>query len=464
MNTDKAVGQILSEANDLAAQGRQSEAIWLLENHTAEFLNVLALMYHHYLGDKNKAERLLAAALDVKPGNWLVYSNLAHVRAIADEQQHALSAAIKAAQCCDNSTHEPYYNLGVILADLGRTSDAALMYEEAYKISPENNGIAYNLATTLLKLGRFNEGWPLFEKRFTTSPVTENFVKRFKQPTWDGKKTKQSLCVFSEQGIGDFLQFARFLPEIKKKVGKLIVEVQNPVGKLLEANPQLKIDQIVTRPDETDGLPGPWSDLCVSINSLPALLQIDHESQIPNKTYLHAPKRMKHRGFPKNKLKVGLCWAGNSNHKKDSTRSMALSWLRPFADVPNVQTYSLQKGGFAVRQWPTGWIDLNQGINEYPLIDLTKFIEDFADLAYFVNQLDLVITVDTGLAHLVGAMGKPVWMMLPADRCDWRWGDAGEKSVWYPSMKIFRQPKYNDWKSVIDEVVSQLSSYRTSQD
>ena len=152
-------------------------------------------------------------------------------------------------------------------------------------------------------------------------------------------------------------------------------------------------------------------------------------------------------------MKIGICWGGNSDHARDFLRSMPIIAMKELIECKNVQCYSLMKGVKTKRDWPQGSIDLNEGIESFSVIDMSKKIQNFTDLANIIESLDLVITVDTGLAHLCGAMGKPVWILL-AKHCDWRWFDDVETTPWYPSARLFRCK--TTWKDLIHEVVESL--------
>ncbi len=461
MYTDKAIIDIFTELHVLSTQGRAGESLYLAEMYAVEFLNSLALNYYQLFGDTAKAEKLFNAALEVQPGNWRVYSNISHIMATEDRLEDALSPAYKAAQCLGQEpVCDPIYNLGVILSELGRDAEGVEMYRKALLINPDHALSQYNMGLGLLKMKQYEGGWKWFECRFKTGEKATAFRERFSQPEWDGRAAKKkSICVYSEQGLGDFIQFVRFLPRLKKYFRKVVVEVQDPMADLM--GPHLGFDALLTRTNDANVPPAPKTDFCVSVNSLAGLLGVRGDGDIPGEPYLFAPKGVR-QGFPKKKLKVGIAWSGNADHTKDRTRSLVLEWLRPLGDVPNIQIYSLQKFSLPVRRWGKQLVNVDMGRENFPMTDLAPEIENFGDVARLINQLDLVVTVDSGLAHLAGAMGKPVWTLL-SQRNDWRWGQSGESTAWYPSMRLFRQPSYGDWKSVIDKVVTELSSLQTSR-
>jgi len=454
MNLDKILIGMHEESCRLHAEGRDSEALFTCEQLAVQSLNTLGLAYCGYLPNYDKAINCFFDALKIEPSNWLLWSNICHVRSLQERHKEALSAAIQSIKFSDGIAFDPYYNAGVTLTALGRCKEAVEMYRAALQISPEHSQINYNLGLCLLRIGEWKDGWEKYEYRFKTSELTGRFKDRFIQDQWDGRKfKKKSLAVYSEQGLGDFIFFARFLPMVKALGGKVICEVQEPLKDVIGKN--LKIDELVSRPNNTEWPAPPDSDYAVSISSLPRILKIDSLDKVPNRPYIAAPNKPRPRGFSNKKFNIGLCWAGNSDHQRDYTRSMFLNHFKPLADNPKVQLFGLVKGVRNQRKWPEGVVDLNYGIDDFPMVNLENQINGFGDLAHYINHLDLVLTVDTGLAHLAGAMGKPVWVLLGKET-DWRWGDDATTSAWYPSMRLFR--RQDTWENLVSEVITQLPS------
>lgn len=447
MNLDHILSFIYVESTRLNDQGSHSEAIYTSEQFAVQALNTLGLIY---CNNKmfEKSIHAFESAVKIDEGNWLLWSNIAHVYSVQDNRPKALEAALRSVEYCNKKVFDPYYNSGVILTSLNRIEEAIEMYRTALQIKPNDENANYNLGLLLLRKGLCKEGWEKYEYRFKTSKLTGTFRKRFIQQHWDGRKYKnKSLLVYSEQGLGDFIFFARFLPMVKKLGGKLIVEVQKPLKNIISHN--LKIDELIIRENNTDWPIAPETDYCISVSSLPHVLKIYSENQIPTNPYIFAPKKPKPE-FSKKKFNIGLCWCGNPDHPRDCQRSMFIQQFKPLTEIKNVEFYRLLKGVEGKRNWPSGCVNTFKGIENFPMHDLE--IEDYADLAHFVNHLDLVITVDTGLAHLAAAMGKPVWMILGSE-FDWRWGDQ-QNTAWYPSIKMFRRK--NTWENVIQDIKQEL--------
>lgn len=436
----------------LHAEGRDSEAIFVCERVAIQSLNALGLAYCNYFREYEKALSCFYDVLKIDKSNWLIYSNICHVYSLQEKHQESLDAIYQSIKFSGGSAFDPFYNAGVALTSLNRVAEAVNMYRIALQLNPAHEQTSYNLSLCLLRLGQYQEGWDLYEYRFKINDYTKNFRKRFIQDHWDGRKIKKkSLLVYSEQGLGDFIMYSRFLPMVKDLVAKTIVEVQLPVVPVLGEN--LKIDKIIPRNNNMDWPKPEDTDYCISVCDLPKILKIDSVDKIPNQSYIFAPKRPKPKNFSDKKLKIGICWCGSSDHQRDNTRSMYLEQFRPLTDKKNIQLYGLLKGVSGERKWPTGIVNLSAGIENFPMINLADQINDFGDLAHFINHLDLVVTVDSAIAHLAGAMGKPVWVLLGKET-DWRWGDA-ETTLWYPSVKLFRRK--DTWENLISEVITQLS-------
>jgi tetratricopeptide (TPR) repeat protein len=450
MNLDKILFDFYEESNKLHSQGRHSELIFDYEKIVVNSLNNLGLSYSTYLKEYEKALSCFHSALKIDKSNWLLYSNLCHVYSLQGKYEESLEAVNQSIKFSGGNFFDPFYNAGVILTFLNKIPESIEMYRLALKLKPEEEQASYNLGLCLLRLGQYQEGWDLYQYRFKTNETTKQFKKRFTQDHWDGKKIKKkSLLVYSEQGLGDFIFFSRFLPMLKTLCGSVIVEVQEPLVSIVKNN--FKVDEVISR-NGSNFSEVKNTDYCVSVCDLPKILKIDSVEKIPSQPYILPPKKQKIKNFYNKKIKIGICWCGNPDHQKDETRSMYLEQFKPLAMKNNVQLYGLVKGVSGERKWSSGLVNLNKNIDQFPMINLADQINDFSDLSYFINHLDLVITIDSGVAHLAGAMGKPVWILLGKET-DWRWGDE-ENVFWYPSAKLFRRK--DTWENLISEVVNQL--------
>lgn len=333
------------------------------------------------------------------------------LRAVAMEPQHAGGRVI----------------LGGLYGMLARTEEAGEQLRRALDLSPHMPAARWNYALWLLLHGRYAKGW----QEYRWGIVNRERRVRHVQAEWDGYRRCDTLFAWAEQGLGDTLQFLRFLPDARRRSGakRIILEVQEQLVGLLAGHPFA--DEVITQ--QLDGaMPGTWEEH-VSLMSLPGCLGTTLET-IPAEPYIwQEPKRGHIPG------RVGICWAGNPAHPNDRNRSLSLEMIEPLLDVEGVLWTCLQK-------------DANlPGAASFAL-------NDFADTAEIVSELDLVITVDTAIAHLAGAMGKPVWILLPAVG-DFRWLLGREDSPWYPSARLFRQEVPGEWGPVIERVKEALCAF-----
>jgi Flp pilus assembly protein TadD len=335
-------------------------------------------------------------------------------------------------------------NLGVALQAAGKPHEALEVLELALRAHPENADLHYNRALSLLLLGRFEEGWKEFEWRFRTSDQA-NPLRVSTTTRWQGGPVDdKTVLLVAEQGVGDTIQFARFIPELRRQCRKVMVECQPELISLLRTCKG--IDALVERGRR----PGPMIDMWAPLMSLPFLLGEVHPSGSSVVPYLaaDAPRAEHWRKCTSHshlRARVGLVWAGNPHHKNDKHRSCAPVYFTPLIIATEVAWFSLQKAdGITL---PAEW--------NGAVIEVGSKLADFWDTAAAIESLDLIITVDTAVAHLAGALRKPVWLLLPFAP-DWRWMLGRSDSPWYPSMRIFRQPAPGDWRSVIDVVSREL--------
>ncbi len=323
------------------------------------------------------------------------------------------------------------------------------LYRRALDKDPAHADAAFGLANVMLVQGRLGEGWPLYRARFD---VMQTWLEG-PWPEWRGEEIRgKGLYVCAEQGLGDTIQFARYIPLLKERGIKVFFSFQPPLGRLLEC---LK-SHAVLLPYEEIEIGKIDVDFQTALLELPSLLGINEISQIHSPpSYLDVSDetveywRNLTAGFDSH-LKIGLVWAGNPNHINDHNRSVALSMFEPLGEIPGVRLFSLQIGEAArqIESCDTGM----------KIIDLTDKIDDFADTAGLIENLDLVVSVDTATAHLAGALGKPVVILLPYSP-DWRWFLDREDSPWYPSATLLRQPEPGKWGPVIEKLVGIIKNW-----
>lgn len=383
-----------------------------------------------------------ALALDASVSE--IHSNLGNLlahRGQLDEAEATLRQAIALAP--DSAI--AHANLGVLLVKAGREPEAEACLRQALAVQPDYQLARLNLGFLLLGQGRLAEGWVLHEARYHPDlPDNAIPMPHADYPCWQGERLEgKSILVMTEQGLGDELHFCRYLPLLKQRGARQLTFCCKPALRpLLETLEG--VDTLCTVQEQTAQAP---HDYWVMLLSLPLRFGTTLDNIPARLPYLHAPTR--NMGFwqtclPEGGLRVGLAWRGNPDHDNDADRSLPdLSVLAPLWSVPGVRFFSLQKG--------TQEADALSSPHERPLVALGQDLHDFADTAAIVAQLDLVICVDTSLAHLAGALNIPCWVMLPAYRPDWRWLQGRSDSPWYPgALRLFRQTQRQDWAGVVE--------------
>lgn len=339
-----------------------------------------------------------------------------------------------------------HYNFGSLLQRLHRFDEAIACYRRAVVLEPDCVEAHWNLGLTLLRLGRFREGWPEYEWRWHR-PGTP--VEHRGAPAWDGGPLKgKTLLLVCEQGLGDTLQFIRYIRQFGGLDGPVILRCQAELLSLLRDTPG--VDRIVATGD-----PLPPFDVQASLMSLPLLFGTTTVESIPADVPYLPPAAGPTLVLPESGYRVGLVWGSSPT---DPSRSCPLAALARLSQVPDLRLFSLQKGPHAS--------DLARMPNVEGIRDLTDRIGDMADTAALIRQLDLVITVDTSVAHLAGALGRPVFILLP-HLADWRWLLDREDSPWYPTARLFRQRTPDDWDEVVtrleEALVQRIRAWRSSR-
>jgi tetratricopeptide (TPR) repeat protein len=346
---------------------------------------------------------------------------------------------------------EALNNRGNALRELGRVEEALASYSAAIAIKPDYANAHWNEALTRLSAGDFARGWEKYEWRWRLDQLRDH-QRDFHAPLWVGRQelSGKTILLHAEQGFGDTLQFCRYAPAIAAMGASVVLEVQAPLKSLLRSLPG--VEQVVGQ-----GEPLPPLDFHCPLMSLPLAFGTELGTIPAHSPYLRANPF--HTAARRERLakfdgaKIGLVWAGSAwahipaASWMDRRRSMRLQQMRELGTIDHITLVSLQKGE------PAGQAqDPPEGM---ALVDWTEELRGFADTAALVEALDLVITVDTSVAHLAGALGKPVWVLNRHDRC-WRWLRDREDTPWYPSMRLFTQPSPSDWGTVIRRVAAEL--------
>jgi tetratricopeptide (TPR) repeat protein len=348
-------------------------------------------------------------------------------------------------------------NRGNTLLDLGRMPEALQAHEAAVERDPHHPGAQYNLALTRLRMGDWKRGWSGYEARWRFREV-HRVPRVFRQPRWQGEPLEgRRILLHGEQGLGDTIQFCRYATLVAARGGYAILQVQPPAERLLRS---LAVVRSGAAEIALLGAAAPEVDLECPLLSLPAVFETTPDTVPWAGAYLGAEPEIvyeKQQQFPSvchgtETLRVGLAWAGNPRYKADAQRSMALDTFIPLLRTSGITWVSLQKGP-AVEQI--------QGLPSNIFVwNGSSEDSDLAETAALLATLDLVISTDTCIAHLAGAMGKPVWILLP-HLGDWRWMQQLKTTPWYPTARLVRQGFAGDWIGVVEQAIGELNKIRS---
>lgn len=344
---------------------------------------------------------------------------------------------------------QAHNSLDRLLSHPGDRAAALLCYLRTATLPPESLRFLYYAALAHLLLGEFAAGWRYYEYRWHT----KNYCapqRNFAPPRWRGEPLNGArIFLHAEQGFGDTLQFVRYVPLVAARGGEVVLEVQPELQRLLAG--MEGATQVISYGDALSDFA--WH---CPLLSLPFAFETELASIPAHVPYLRANavaaqkwrlRLADNSRVGDEKMRVGLVWAGSPKHVRDHERSISLPQFAPLAQV-DARFYSLQKGRASELS-----LHIPAGMQ---LVDSAPELKDFADTAALLSNVDLLITVDTAVAHLGGALGKPVWVLLTYAP-DWRWMLQREDSPWYPTMRLFRQPTPGDWESVIDQVATELA-------
>jgi hypothetical protein len=408
---------------------------------------ILAIgLQHHRAGRLEQAEAIYRQILQVAPD----HPDALHFLGLIAHQVGQFDAAIRyleQAIARVSQSAELQNSLGVACRSKGKLEEAAGHLRQALALKPSYADAHYHLGLALLLSGNLARGFIEHEWRWQSETFRrgsrEDQRPALPKSFWNGAELNgQTILLHSEQGLGDTIQFIRYAPLVARRGGRVIVMCQPEVRSLLESVPG--VSKVIQWGD-----PLPEFDVRVPLLSLPRLFGTTLATipaQIPY-IGLPAPARLRLPAPLGPGMRVGLGWAGSPGHKRDRARSCPLAHFRPLLDLPGIAWISLQKGPSAPE---LGGLRLDARV-----LDVSAQLGDFVDTATIVAQLDLVISVDTAVVHLAGALGKPVWTLLPF-LPDWRWSLDREDSPWYPTMRLFRQSAPGDWEEVFARVADAL--------
>lgn len=402
-------------------------------------------------GDHQNAARHFEQATALKPDYSEAYNNLGSIIEKYDKNPEKACKLYLKAVACNDRFKDAYNNLGVLAHNEGDITQAMAYYEKALAVDPNDADVQFKRAMLMLLQGDFENGWSAYQWRQRRAEWESFYPHHDEMPQWDGKPFHgQRLFVHGEQGYGDTLQFIRYLPRVKNLGGTVILEVKPPLRRLLQNFPG--VDMLAER--AANGRPSVEADCYTHLLSLPSLFGTRQDT-IPHViNQLHIPpskinhwRRAVFDAASKTGLKTGLVWAGRPTHLNDHNRSCHARYFARLKAIEGVKVFGLQKG-------PASEQAVKWDIDNYG-----ESFEDFSDTAAFIRHLDLVITVDTAVAHLAGTMHKKTWLMLPF-AAEWRWMLHRQDSPWYPDIRIFRQPRPGDWESVIETMAEALRAHQ----
>jgi tetratricopeptide (TPR) repeat protein len=494
MNIDlNKINVSLRQAVALHESGKIQEALEIYEKFNREFPNqvdVLSLLgtAQSQLGDYKQGMQTLHAALKINPFNPNVYNNLGNALrelnlfedalqcyeiAISQKADYAhahnnrgltlkdlgkfdeaLKSYSKAIQL-DKDYAEPHNNIGNIYADQKRVDLALEQYNKAIEINPKYANAYWNKSLLLLMMGKYQEGWKLYEWRWEAQGT--KYKRNLSGRLWLGDENiaRKMIFIYAEQGLGDTIQFVRYIKLLKDLGAHITLEVQPQLVSTLKNYEGVNVIGI--------GDPIPKYDYYCPLLSLPFALKTSFDG-IPNDIpYVQADqgkiKNWQVKLGSRTKKRIGLVWSGGFRPDQpevwaiNKRRNISLAYFEPLRDI-DADFFSLQKGKEAqeelIRLTSDGWIGPK-------IIDYTNDLHDFSDTAAFIENLDLIISVDTSTAHMAGALGKEVWILSRYDNC-WRWLIDRKDSPWYPTATIFRQSEPGEWEVVIQELKSNLKN------
>jgi len=400
----------------------------------------------------DEAEQALLRSIALNDGYAEALCNLGTIKHEKQQTEEALALYAKALALNPNYA-SGYFNRAIIAHQAERLEEAIDGYRKAIALDPKLADARTNLSMALLSLGQWQEGWDEYEWRWRTSDGIKQSQK-FPSPAWAGEEISgKSLLLYSEQGFGDSLQFCRYASLAAQRGAKVTLAIEPALERLMKS--LAGIEAVVVK---TKGELPPACDHHSPLLSLPRLIGPDPHELTVKPPYLSPDpadvalwgQRLAEAAPDDGKLKVGLVWAGHSRPDLpnaaavDRRRSMKPDLMEPLLAVQGCRFISLQKDGV-------------KAPDSFGLIDLMEHSRDFADTAALVSHLDLVISVDTAMAHLVGAIGKPLWLLDRFDAC-WRWQRGREDSAWYPGMRLFRQTSPGDWPGVIARTAEALKA------
>lgn len=420
-----------------------------------ENINNLALCYGN-LGDHKKAIEYLEKCREYVKDNDQLDSNLLLQYRFSGNTDLAINFLHKKIELKPNNYKDLAF-LGGCYAELNDYDSALKYLHQSLSINPDFHFAKIDLANIYQLLGESEKAWDYYESRFEVYEQCKYWLKIFDQnKRWDGKADLKGkrIILHSEQGAGDIIHFARYCTLIKEKGATVILHcwdsMKNLLGHLADefylTEPVIKIPLIHGYPDL------PEYDYFAPLMSIPALIG---KHEIPSTPYIHGNKKLNFENY-KHLYKIGVCWAGTPAHPNDYNRSVRLELFRNISKIPNVKLFSLTKDTRPRKhKYHNEEVDLTENAQDMSIVNMTEFMDTYDDTASIISDLDLVISVDTSVLHISGALNHPTLALIPHNP-DWRWGIKGDSTKWYPSMKLFRNTYKDNWNKVFEELQKEV--------
>jgi tetratricopeptide (TPR) repeat protein len=443
--TQPDLDALFARALEAHQAGRLEEAAqgyhWILAEESCH-INALANLgvLLRCQGKLEAAVTVYRRVLALDPEHSETWSNLGGALRYVGRLDEALDATEEALKR-QPEFHPALYNQAQILADLGRPEEAIPIFDRLLREQPERLDVPLDRARALLQAGELRSGFLAYEERFRCKAELRH---SFRQPAWGGDDLNgRTLLLYAEQGLGDTLQWCRYVPLIPKTGGARILIICQPelvsLLKTLEG-----VDAVFAFGEKL-----PPFDIQASLFSLPYLFQTELSTIPSNIPYLQAPTQLRQalNAPAGTRLKVGIVWASGHQDFGSHNRSCPLTEMAKLLEIPGVTLFSLQKGP-AVQ-------DLSRFGLDGMIEELGTAFQDFSDTVAAIESLDILVSIDTSVVHLAGAMAKPVYLLLPFS-AEWRWLVNRENSPWYPTVRIFRADKPGHWPSLMDRAIQSV--------
>ena len=440
--TQRTLGLIAEHKGDLLSAEVHFRKV--VEYDPTNIANVLKMGAFYRCYDKvGKALELFADTLERSPQSHQIWNNMGNCFLALKQHENARDCYLQALSFSPESIMY-FLNLGHVHHALGDNEKALEIYRQVLINHPDCADAHYNMSLSMLTLGSFEQGWTEYEWRWRTSGFSRYNRDFGGLLLWDHVQRQGTrILIWQEQGMGDAIQFIRYIPYLQKSGLSVTVFCDESLRRLFHTIDG--VERIITSETEiTD------CDCTLPMHSLPFALRsyqmtADVQYITINEELVQSHKRFINRN---RKIKVGLVWGGNPKYPFDKYRSFHIDSARALFDLQNIEFYSLQKGEYG--------IELQN--SDLPIIDLGPYISDFLDTAAIMKNLNLVISVDTAPLHLAGAIGVPVWGLIPRF-ADWRWMQNRTDTPWYPSMKLYRNNVEGEWGDVFERVRVDLMTF-----